>query len=155
MHLGFIQILVHDQEILVSNQQTFLQVLYSELGNTFTTVNQYFAEVTNAQNTMLHCVNAIERGIAKLVPAHLVQTLTHQGVDINWISVVKNHVLMTGPMVQSLTHEVEVLSCHLATIPSFNPTPAAMNNSPSSHLLGRCCVWLLGMTSRRKQQESL
>ncbi|KAJ9075684.1 hypothetical protein DSO57_1033572 [Entomophthora muscae] len=71
MHLGCIQSLLHDQGILVSNQQTFLQVLYSELGKTFTTINQYLAEVTNAQNTMLHWVGAIERGIAKLVPAHV------------------------------------------------------------------------------------
>ncbi|KAJ9059070.1 hypothetical protein DSO57_1006202 [Entomophthora muscae] len=59
MHLGRIQSLVYDQGILIYNQQTLLQVLYSELGNTFTTVNQYLAKVTNVQNTLLHWVNAI------------------------------------------------------------------------------------------------
>ncbi|KAJ9072389.1 hypothetical protein DSO57_1028033 [Entomophthora muscae] len=100
----------------------FLQVLYSELGNTFTIINQYLAEVTNTQNSLLHWVDAIKRGIAKLVPVHLVKTLTHQCVDANLISVITNHVLETGPMVQSLDHEVEVLDCCLATIPSVNPT---------------------------------
>ncbi|KAJ9080209.1 hypothetical protein DSO57_1027484 [Entomophthora muscae] len=41
----------------------------------------------------------------------------------------------TGPMVQSLVHEEEVMGCCLATIPSFNPLLTAMDNSPSSHLL--------------------
>ncbi|KAJ9062934.1 hypothetical protein DSO57_1005446 [Entomophthora muscae] len=46
-------------------------------------------------------------------------------------------MLETGPMAQSLTHEVEVLARRLATIPFFTPTSAATDNSPSSHLLGQ------------------
>ncbi|KAJ9076394.1 hypothetical protein DSO57_1026677 [Entomophthora muscae] len=62
-------------------KKLFLQVLYSELGNTFTTENQYLAKVINTQNTMLHWVDTIERRITKLVPVHVVQTPTHQGVN--------------------------------------------------------------------------
>ncbi|KAJ9051620.1 hypothetical protein DSO57_1002754 [Entomophthora muscae] len=39
------------------------------LKNTFNTVNQYLAK-----NNMLHWVDAMEKGIAKLVPVHVVRS---------------------------------------------------------------------------------
>ncbi|KAJ9048318.1 hypothetical protein DSO57_1036295 [Entomophthora muscae] len=55
-------------------------------------------------------------------------------------------------MVQSLVHEVEVMGCCLATIPSFNPPPTSMDNFPSNHLLG-CDVFELFDHYKKIQAE--
>ena len=86
---------------------------------------------------MIQWVDAIKRGLAKLVPNHIVQTLTHQGVDANWISVVTNHVLETGPAFRGLVQEVEIMARCLATIPSLSIQSTTAGNPPSSHILSR------------------
>ena len=72
-----------------------------------------------------------------MVPEHALRTLTHQGIDSNWISVVTNHVINNGPIISELSQTVAIMKNWLASIPPFSPNTNPAPKAPSNDMLSR------------------
>ncbi|KAJ9087220.1 hypothetical protein DSO57_1035307 [Entomophthora muscae] len=129
VHLGRLLSLIQDQEALVTNQQSFLQLLYHNLATNFDLTNNQLLEVVMVQNSIIPWSEAVERGLNSLVPHQVIQTLCHKGLDSNWIAIVAANIKENRPVICELVQEVTILSQRLETLPLAGPRQPVVSTS--------------------------
>lgn len=106
VHLGKALMMIQNQGSLIGSQQEFLKTLYSDLSNSFASMNLHLQDITKNQNQTTQWIQLIEEELPGFVTRNIEEFLAFKGLDNNWIGAVTHHVKGAEAMLRYLTEEM-------------------------------------------------